>query len=88
MVTTRDLPLFGSSSCTSPACSNTIAPAPASIDFTSKSTNDVTCASFFDLVSNAQTLATPSRSDRKYTVSPSHTGSTSFESVQGGDTRS
>ncbi len=31
-----------------------------------------------------QTLATPSRSEMKYTVSPDHTGSTSFESVHGG----
>ena len=33
-------------------------------------------------------LATLSRSEMKYTVSPTHTGSMSFESVHGGETRS
>ncbi len=88
IVTRCDLPLFGSSSWMSPACSKTIVPAPASIDFTSKSLNAVTCASFFDPGSYDHTLATPSRSERKYTVLPTQTGSTSLESIHGGDTRS
>ena len=81
-------PVFGSSEWMRPACSKTIAPPPASIVLTSKSVNFVVCVSFFALVSYAQTFETPSRSDRKYTVSPDHTGSMSFESVHGGVTRS
>ena len=37
----------------------------ASIDFTSKSSNEVACDNFFPFVSKAQTLATPSRSEMK-----------------------
>ncbi len=58
-------PVFGSSEWMRPACSNTIAPPPASIVLTSKSVNFVVCVSFFALVSYAQTFETPSRSDRK-----------------------
>ena len=83
MFTTRARPVFASSSCTEPACSNTTVPADASSDFTSKSRNFVTCASCFDLVSYENTFDTPSRSDRKYTASFTHTGSISFEFVNG-----
>ena len=65
MLTTLSLPLFGSSSWTTPACSNTIAPAPESSVFTSKSVNFVAWVSFFVFVSYAHTFDTPSRSDRK-----------------------
>ncbi len=58
-------PVFGSSSWIRPACSKTTVPAPASIDFTSKSVNFVICVSFFVFASYDQTFATPSRSDRK-----------------------
>jgi hypothetical protein len=88
IATTFSRPDFGSSSWICPPCSNTIAFAPASIVFTSKSVNFVTCASFFAFVSNDQTFETPSRSERKNTVSPIQTGSMSFESVHGGETRS
>ena len=71
-----------------PACSKTTVPAPASSDLTSKSVNFVTCVSFFAFDSYDQTLATPSRSEMKYTVSPTQAGSMSFESVHGGETRS
>ena len=71
-----------------PACSKTTAPAPASSVFTSKSAKSVTCASFFAFVSYDQTLATPSRSEMKYTTSPTHAGSMSLESVHGGDSTS
>ena len=86
--TTRVRPVAASSSCTAPPCSNTTAPAPASSVFTSKSRKRVTCRSAFPRVSYAQTFDTPSRSERKYTASPTHTGSMSFESVHGGVTRS
>ena len=65
MFTTRSRPLFGSSSWMTPACSNTTVPAPASIAFTSKSLNFVTCASLFGPTSYDQTFATPSRSEMK-----------------------
>ena len=51
MLTTCSRPLFESSSWIYPACSKTIAPAPESIDFTSKSVNLVTCVSFLVPVS-------------------------------------
>ena len=86
MGTGADLPVLTSSACTEPACSKTSAPPPAPSDLTSKSVKRVTCVSCFVPGANAHTLATPSRSERKYTVSPSHTGSMSFEPVQGGDT--
>src|SRR5262245_15974279 len=85
---TLSLPDFASSSWMTPACSKTSALPEESIALTSKSVKCVTCASFFDFASNDQTFDTPSRSERKYTVSPTHTGSMSFESVHGGDTRS
>ncbi len=65
MFTTCCLPFFGSSSWMTPACSKTIAPVPASIVFTSKSVNFVTCTSFFAAISYDHTLATPSRSEMK-----------------------
>src|SRR5262245_43966868 len=87
-VTTCSRPDAGSSSWMNPACSNTIAPPPESRLFTSKSVYFVTCRSRFALVSYAHTFETPSRSDRKKTESPDQTGSISFESVHGGETRS
>src|SRR5512145_3208644 len=86
--TTDERWVLGSSAWICPPCSNTTVPAPASIDFTSKSVNFVTWVSLFDRGSNDHTFDTPSRSDRKYTTSPSQTGSMSFESVHWGDTRS
>ena len=83
MSTTRDTPVRASSSCTYPACSNTTVVPAASMDFTSKSVNFVTCDRRRLRVSKAQTFETPSRSDRKYTASPTHTGSISFVPVNG-----
>lgn len=84
MLTIEVFPDFGSSSCTYPACSKTTLPPPASIVFTSKSVNRVSCVSFLPFGSNAHTFDTPLRSERKYTESPTQTGSMSFESVHGG----
>src|SRR4029079_5432340 len=86
--TTLSLPDFASSSWITPACSKTTAVLPASIALTSKAVNFVTCASFLAFGSKLHTFDTPSRSERKKTVSPTHTGSMSFESVHGGETRS
>ena len=52
-------PLFGSSSCTSPACSKTSVPPPASSALTSKSVNLVCCVRRFAFASYDQTLAMP-----------------------------
>src|SRR3974390_1877094 len=65
MLTMCDLPVFGSSSWMSPACSKTIAPAPESSALTSKSLKSVACASFFEVSSYDQMFATPSRSEMK-----------------------
>ena len=45
--------------------------------------NFVSCATAFDFESYDQTFITPSRSERKYTMSPIHTGSMSLELVHG-----
>src|SRR5204863_8888133 len=84
MVRVRSRSVFGSSRWTYPACSNTMASEVASSVLTSKSVKCVASWSFFAFVSYPQMFDTPSRSDRKYTMSPTQTGSISFESVHGG----
>ena len=71
--------VFGSRMCRRPACSNTTTPAPASSVFTSKSVNFVICVTAFVRPSYLNTFCTPSRSEMKYTSSPIHAGSSSFE---------
>src|SRR4051812_19873761 len=56
IVTTFSRPDFGSSSWIRPPCSKTIALLVESIDFTSKSVNFVTCASFLALTSKLHTF--------------------------------
>ena len=77
--TGADVPVFGSSRCNRPACSKMTTPAPDSIVLTSKSVKRVICVTAFDRPSYFHTFCTPSRSEMKYTSSPSQTGSSSFE---------
>src|SRR6476659_1168618 len=70
---------FGSKTWIQPACSYTIRPAPDEACRIGKSVWFVTRAAAFAFSSHAYRLNSPSRSERKYTVSPTHIGAASFE---------
>src|SRR5690242_1225582 len=79
----RSVPAATSKTCNLPNCSYTIAPGPADADFMSTLVFGRDCATFFVLVSYEKSVVGPLRSERKYTLSPTHIGSKSLEFVRG-----